>query len=100
VFIQIIRCKVKPDAWGKMEEMMRRWERQQAPKAPGFKGEYMLREKRSPNNATFVVLFENEQLAQQNSSRPETNQYYQEMLQLIEGEPEFIDTEVVYSHLK
>ena len=45
------------------------------------------------------MLFEDEQLAQQNSNRPETNQYYREMLQLIEGEPQFVDAEVVHSYL-
>ena len=99
MFIQLIRCNVKPDAWGQLEELFRRWQREQAPKAPGFKGEYLLREKGSPNGCIQVVLFENEQLAQQNSNRPETNQYYREMLQLIEGEPQFIDTEVVHSYL-
>ena len=99
MFVQVIRCNVKPDAWGQLEELLRRWQREQAPKAPGFKGEYLLREKNSPNGCIQVVLFENEQLAQQNSNRPETNQYYREMLQLIEGEPQFIDTEVVHSYL-
>ena len=60
--------------------------------------EYLLRELGSPNRATFVVLFENRELAQQNSARPETNEYHQEMLKLIEGEPEFVDTEVVHSY--
>ena len=99
MFVQVIRYNVKPDAWGKMEEMFRRWQREQAPKAPGFKGEYLLREKGSPNGCIAVVLFENEQLARQNSERPETNQFHREMLQLIEGEPQFIDTEVVQSYL-
>ena len=99
MFIQVIRCNVKPDAWSKLEELFRRWQREEAPKAPGFKGDYLLREKNSPNGCIQVVLFENEELAQQNSNRPETNRYYQEWLELTEGEPEFIDAEVVHSYL-
>ncbi len=97
MFAQLIRFRTKPDAWDRLRALDERWQREQAPVAPGFKGSYMLREKDSPNGCIQVVLFENEQLAQQNSNRPETNQYYGEMLQLIEGEPEFIDTEVVYA---
>jgi len=99
MFAQVIRFKVKPDPWDRLEEFDRRWQAEQAPIAPGFKGSYMLREKNSPNGCTFVVLFENQQLAQQNSDRPETNAWYRQMLELIDGQPEFIDTEVVRSYL-
>src|SRR5215208_6284074 len=98
MFVQVIRCTVKEGAWGKFQETGRRWQREQAPIAPGFKGEYVLRKKGS-NRCIQVVLFENEQLARQNSERPETNAFHREMLELIEGEPEFIDTEVVDSYL-
>jgi hypothetical protein len=90
---------LKPGAWEQMEALSRRWEREQAPKAPGFKGEYLLREAGSPNRCINVVLFADRQLAQQNSERPETNQYYRDLLELTEGEPEFIDAEVVHSYL-
>ena len=99
MFVQLIRCKVKPDAWGRAEEQLRRWQREQAPIAPGFKGEFLLREKGSPNGCIMVVLFENEQLARQNSDRPDTNRWYQMMLEQIEGQPEFIDTDVFRSYL-
>ena len=99
MFVQVIRCTLKAGAWEKVEALSHRWEREQAPKAPGFKGEYVLRDVGSPNRCTFVVLFENRQLAQQNSERPETNQFHQEMLKLTEGEPEFVDSEVVHSYL-
>ena len=98
MFVQMIRCTVKPDAWDQLEELFRRWRREQAPQAPGFKGDYLLREKGAPNGCIQVVLFENEQLARQNSDRPETNRYYREFLELIEGEPQFIDTEVIQAY--
>ena len=46
-----------------------------------------------------VVLFESRELAEQNSARSETNQWYHWMLELIEGEPELIGTEVFLSYL-
>jgi hypothetical protein len=99
MFVQLIRCKLRPGGWEKVQELMHRWQAEQASKAPGFKGEYVLREKSSPSACTMVVLFESEQLARQNSERPETNQFYQEMLTVMDGQPEFIDTEVVHSYL-
>jgi heme-degrading monooxygenase HmoA len=98
MFAQIIRSTVKPNAWPQIEELDRRWQDEQAPNAPGFKGSYLLREN-DPNRCMFVVLFESRELAQQNSDRPDTNRWYKMMLELMEGQPEFIDTEVVRSYL-
>jgi quinol monooxygenase YgiN len=99
MFAQVIRFKAKSDAWEAIRELDERWQVEQAPKSPGFKGSYMLRERGSPNGCIMVALFENEQLARQNSDRPDTNRWYQMMLELIEGQPEFIDTDVVRSYL-
>ena len=99
MFALVMRFTLKPGSWSAWEEFDRRWETQQAPKAPGFKGSYILREKSAPDRCIMVVLFESEQMARQNSQRPETNQWYQEALQLTEGEIEFIDTDVVKWYL-
>jgi hypothetical protein len=98
VFAQVIRFKARSDAWDELRTFDERWQAEQAPIAPGFRGSYMLRE-RGTDNCIFVVLFEDAELAQQNSDRPETNEWYQRMLSLIDGEPEFIDTDVVRSYL-
>ena len=99
MFAQVIRFTLKPDAWDRLRELDERWQREQAPIAPGFKGSYILREQDSPNGCIMVVLFENRELAQQNSERPETNQWYRWLLEMTEGEPEFIGTEVFRSSL-
>ena len=99
MFAQLIRIRVKPDAWEWLRALDEGWQREQAPIAPGFKGSYILRELDSPNGCLMVVLFESRELAQRNSDRPETNQWYQGLLELIEGEPEFIATEVFRSYL-
>ncbi len=99
MFAQLIRFTLKPDAWQEFLEFDRQWEAEQAPIAPGFKGSYVLREQDAPNRCLLVVLFESRELAQQNSDRPETNQWYRRLLELIEGEPEFIGTEVARSYL-
>jgi heme-degrading monooxygenase HmoA len=98
VLAQVIRFKVRADAWDRLRTFDERWQAEQVPIAPGFKGSYMLRE-RGSDNCIFVVLFENAQLAKQNSDRPETNEWHQQLLGLIEGDPEFIDTDVERSYL-
>ena len=72
-FAQLIRCRVKPDAWGRLRDSDERWQRVQAPVAPGSKGAYILREADAPERCVMVVLFDSRELARRNSDRPETN---------------------------
>ena len=97
MFVQLIHHRVKEGGWERLQQVAERWRREQASIAPGFKGEYVLREKTDPNRCTVVVLFENEELARQNSNRPETNAFFKEWSQYVDGEPEFVDCDVVYS---
>ncbi len=99
MFAQLIRCRVKSEAWDRLRALDERWQREQAPIAPGFKGAYILRELESTGGCIMVVLFDSRDLAQRNSDRPETNEWYRQLRTLIEGEPEFIGTEVFRSYL-
>jgi hypothetical protein len=99
MFAQLLRFRVKPESWDQLRALDERWQREQAPIAPGFKGAYILRELESTGGCIMAVLFESRELAQQNSDRPETSEWYQQLLTLIEGEPEFISTEVFRSYL-
>ena len=99
MFAQLIRCRLKPEAWDRLRALDERWQREQAPIAPGFKGSYILRERDSTDGCILVVLFASRERARQNSDRPETNEWYRQLQTLIEGEPEFIDTEVFRSYL-
>ena len=99
MFAQILRFRVKPGRWDKLRELDEGWQREQAPIAPGFRGAYVLRERDSENRCIMVVLFESHELAQQNSDRPETGAWFQRLLEVAEGEPEFIGTDVFRSYL-
>lgn len=99
MFVQIVRCKVKPGAWDQVEAWMRRWQTEEADKSPGYRGEYLLREKDAPDACIFVALFDDEAAAKRASDSPATNAYYHELMQLVEGTPEYISTEVVHHYL-
>ena len=59
---ELIRVRVKPDAWDRFRALDERWQREQAPIAPDFKGSYILRELDSPNGCVMIVLFESREL--------------------------------------
>jgi hypothetical protein len=48
MFIQLVRCRVKRDAWPQVEAWLRRWQAEEAPSSVGYKGEYLLREQDDP----------------------------------------------------
>ena len=99
MFIQVVRCQVKPGAWPRVEAWLRRWQTEEAPSSVGYKGEYLLREQDNPNGCLFLALFESAEAAQRASASPATTAYYQELLTLLEGEPTFINTDVLHHYL-
>jgi len=99
MFIQVVRCQVKTGAWPQVEAWLRRWQAEEAPGSVGYKGEYLLREQDDPNGCLFIALFENAEAAQRASASPATTAYYRELLTLLEGEPTFINTDVVHHYL-
>jgi hypothetical protein len=54
-------------------------------------------ESSDPDRCTVVVLFEDEELARQNSARPESDQFFREWMRRVDGEPEFVDADVVHA---
>ena len=99
MFVQVVRCRVKPGAWPRVEAWLRRWQAEEAPSSVGYKGEYLLREQDDPAGCLFIALFETSEAAQRASDSPATTAYYQELLTLLEAEPTFINTDVVHHYL-
>jgi heme-degrading monooxygenase HmoA len=99
MFVQVVRCRVKPGAWPQVEAWLRRWQAEEAPSSVGYKGEYLLREQDDPAGCLFIALFETAEAAQRASDSPSTTAYYQELLTLLEAEPTFTNTDVVHHYL-
>src|SRR5215208_1824781 len=72
MFIQVVRCRVKPGAWPQVEAWLRRWQAEEAPGSVGYQGEYLLREQDDPNGGLFIALFEDAEAAQRASASPAT----------------------------
>lgn len=99
MFVQLVRCRVKPGAWPQVEAWLRRWQTEEAPGSVGYQGEYLLREQDDPNGCWFVALFESAEAAQRASDGAATTAFYHELLALLEEEPTFINTDVVHHYL-
>lgn len=98
MFIQLIDGRLKDEAsWARIQEMGQRWDREEAARAPGFLGGDWIRDLKDPKHIVAIIRFESAEKAAENSKRPETNKFFQEMLALSEGEPRFVDGDLVYS---
>jgi quinol monooxygenase YgiN len=98
VFVQVIEGRLKEaGGWERLRELGNAWEREEAPRAPGYLGFDFLRDRKDPQHFVEVVRFESAEKARENSNRPETNRFFEQIVALLEGQPRFVDCDQVQS---
>jgi len=90
----IARMRVKP---GMAERMMALMEEYEDLGVPGYRGTYVYRMDGDSNEHYLVVLFDSKADYVANAQSPEQNERYLEYVELLDGEPEWHDGEVVYA---
>ncbi|HVM40792.1 MAG TPA: hypothetical protein VM618_08460 [Acidimicrobiia bacterium] len=88
MFVQIIRGHTaQPEA---LRRHLEKWEEELEPGAPGWLGVT----EGVTDDGEFIALarFESEEAARQNSGRPEQDEWYREMVSLLDGDPTFVDS--------
>lgn len=88
----VARMRLKPGTEAKMREMMRQFE---AAQVPGAVASYMYRMDADPNEYYLAVLFTDKAAYRANADSQEQNARFQEMMRMLDGEPEWHDGEVV-----
>ena len=97
MYVQIIDGQLKSeDGWRTIDEMEERWRKNEANRAPGYISGQWLRDRKDPKHVVAVIQFDSAETAQQNSNRPETNEFYQRMVTILEKPPTFVDCDVVH----
>ena len=86
----IMRARVKPDRREEFERLMA--DLTPAPDT-GFIGVQIGWEDKEPNRLVAVAVFKDRQSYVRNAERPDTDQNYRQMLEHLEGEPEWIDVQ-------
>ena len=64
---------------------------------PGFVSRVLYRSVDDPNEIWLAVVFESEQAYRENAASPQQNEFYQRMVDHLEGAPEWHDGEVLAS---
>jgi antibiotic biosynthesis monooxygenase (ABM) superfamily enzyme len=90
----VARMRLKAGSEARLQELMQEYE---ALEVPGYVGSTVYRMDDNPNEIYLTVLFDDRATYHANAQSPEQDARYREMLELLDGEPEWHDGEVVYS---
>ena len=89
----VARMRLKPGAEEKMRELMRSYE---TLNIPGQRATYVYRMENDPNMFMMAVIFDDRASYVANANSPEQNARYLQMVDLLEGPPEWHDGEITY----
>ena len=89
----VARMRMKPGSEDALRKMNEEYE---SLDVPGYVGMTLYRMDSNPNELYLAVVFETREQYQANAQSPEQDARYRKMLELLDGEPEWHDGEVVY----
>lgn len=92
MWAQIIKVRLKPGAEETMRGMMDEFEGSNSP----INHSVTLQNQRDPSEYYTVVVFESEEAARANENAPEQQERISRIQALYDGQPEFVDCNVVY----
>lgn len=95
----VAKMRVKQGTAEDVRSMTERWGREQAPNVDGFVASYVFQADQDPNECWLVAIFEDRDSYVANAGRPEQDQWYRQMREHLEDDPEWHDGEVIYSLL-
>ena len=89
----VARMRMKP---GSEDALRRMNEEYETLDVPGYVGMTVYRMDNDPHELYMTVTFEDRETYQANAQSPEQDARYRKLLELLEGEPEWHDGEVLY----
>ena len=90
----IAKMKLKP---GMEAKMMAETKSYESLNIPGFLGTMVYKMDTNPNEYYMTVVFADKDAYSKNANNPEQDKRYRAMLEMLVGEPEWHDGEIVYS---
>jgi len=97
MFGTVARYRIKPDHESRLMERMKGFEAE-APE--GWLYTTVFRSTKNPSEIWLSVVFESEEAYRRNAGSPEMDSQYREMLEHLEGEPEWHDGHVIHEAMR
>lgn len=95
MWAQIIRHRATPENHEKIVDMVREMRINDFGAGRGLVRGYILRNQRDPNEYYHVIVFQSEEAARERERLPETQEFGRRMRDLIDGQPDFVDLELI-----
>jgi quinol monooxygenase YgiN len=89
----VAKMRMKPGAEPRLQEQMQQFE---TLNVPGFVSSTVYRMDADASEVYLAVVFDSRETYQANAQSPEQDARYREMRDLLEGDPEWHDGEIVY----
>ena len=89
----VAHLRIKPGAEEKLRQQLREFE---SIKVPGFKSTSIYRADANPNEYYMAVVFESKDAYHANANSPEQDARYRKMRELLDGDPEWHDGEIIH----
>jgi len=89
----VARMRVKAGMMDAMREMSESYGTNQP---PGFVSQYVYQMDKDANEVYVVVMFESREAYMANADSPEQNERYMQMREMLDGDPEWHDGEIIF----
>jgi quinol monooxygenase YgiN len=90
-------AKLKSKA-GALDDLLKNLDHEEP--GEGYIAHYIYQMDDDPNVFYLAVMFESKEAYHKNAQRPETNANFENMIQYLDGEPEWHDGEIIFSQQK
>ena len=87
--------KPKAGQEGKIVDSLEKWWAERRPKVKGAVSSTVYRNAGNPAELMMAVVFDSKQNYEANAADPEQDKWYRELLETLEGEPRWIDGDVL-----
>ena len=91
VYGTIAKFVAKPGQDDTLAQAGKRWESERGHSVPGYLGQFVLTPDNQPEVSYLLVIFDSPESYRANAADPAQDAFYQEIRQLLAGDPEWID---------
>ena len=95
MFGSMYRMHPKPGQELTIADHFRRWERERRPAAGGAVAGYLFRPMSSPDELIGFAVFDSESSYRTNAGDPAQDQWYRDLRQMLEADPEWQDGDIL-----
>lgn len=91
----VAHLRIKPGQEQQAAQLMEEWKQARKPNVRGAREGYLFRSDADPQSLILVAVFEDRAAYEANAEDPEQDRWFRRFAELLEGEPEWHDGEII-----